>query len=117
LAEFNHIASLQRAQRFRGGPCHALHEELEHTTSRSQLRRRCNGEERGLGRVGYTELEVLPGECVGRGEVRRVGHVDGDVEERLGGWLDLGEWGWGPDGSVLTNGGGNGGEAAAGAKV
>jgi len=54
---------------------------------------------------------------VGRGEVRRVRHVDGDVEERLGGVLDLGEWGRGPDGSVLTDGSGNGGEAAAGAKV
>jgi len=85
---------------------------------RGQLRRRCNGEERGLGRVGHAELEVLPGDCVGRGEVRRVGHVDGDVKERVGGGLDLGEWGWGPDGSVLTNGGGNGGEAAAaGSKI
>lgn len=102
LAEFNHIPSLQRAQRFRGGPRHALYQKLEHSTRRGELRRRRDGQKRGLERVGEAELEVLPGECVGRGVIGRVGDVDGDVEEGLGGVLDLGERGRGPDGGVLA---------------
>lgn len=52
---------------------------------------------------------------MGAGELGRVGDVDADVEEGLGGGLDEGQWGGGPDGGVLADGGGggDGGEAAA----
>lgn len=50
---------------------------------------------------------------MGRGQVGRVGEVDGDVKEGLRGRLDLGKRGLGPDGGVLAYGGGYGGDEAA----
>ena len=41
---------------------------------------------------------------MGHGEVGRVGHVDGDVEQGLGGGLDFRERSLRPDCGVLTYG-------------
>lgn len=51
-------------------------------------------------------MEVLAGPGVGGGEVGGVGDVDGNVEEGLGGWTDLGERGGSPESGVLVEGGG-----------
>ena len=62
---------------------------------------------KGSGMRGVTGLRTSAGKSRMLGERMSafrggVGDVDGDVKERLGGVLDLGERGRGPDGGVLA---------------
>lgn len=71
---------------------------------------RGDGEEGGFGKVGEAELQVLTGGGVGGKDVGRVGNINGDVEEGVGGGMDGGERGRGPNSGVLAKGGSDGSE-------
>lgn len=60
-------------------------------------RRRRDGKEGWLRALRDPKLDVLAGSRVRLGEIRRVGDVDGDVEEGLGGGFDDGDRGRRPD--------------------
>lgn len=112
MAQFNNISPFQSAKQLRRGTGDVLDEELKLAGGGGVGRRRSDCKEGWLRALRDPKLEVLAGACVRLGEIRRVGDVNGDVEEGLGGGFDDGDRGRRPDRCVLLDSG-RAGEAAA----
>lgn len=112
LTKLHDISFFQSTEKLSDRALHALHQELEHAFRIGERGRRRNSKKGRFVDVRDTELQVLTSTRVRNGELRRIGHVYGNVEERLGCRLDFDERSLSPSSGVLAHSrGSDGGES------